>query len=47
MPLGVIKIDDNKIAAPPRAAMKESMESLIHHFKVCFSLLRNRSSDLS
>lgn len=34
MPEGVIKTDDNKITPPPRAAMKESMESLIHHFKV-------------
>lgn len=30
MPLGV---DDNKLASPPRASTKESMESLIHHFK--------------
>lgn len=35
MPPGAIKTDDNKITPPPRAAMKESMESLIHHFKVC------------
>lgn len=34
MPEGVIKTDDNKITPPPRAAMKESMESLIHHFKI-------------
>ncbi|KAF7976208.1 hypothetical protein HWV62_7396 [Athelia sp. TMB] len=34
MPLGVIKVDDNKITPPPRASMKESMESLIHHFKL-------------
>ncbi|KIM89147.1 hypothetical protein PILCRDRAFT_84917 [Piloderma croceum F 1598] len=33
MPLGVIKVDDNKLVPPPRASMKESMESLIHHFK--------------
>ena len=34
MPEGAIKTDDNKIVPPPRAAMKESMESLIHHFKL-------------
>lgn len=34
MPLGVIKVDDNKLVPPPRASMKESMESLIHHFKL-------------
>lgn len=34
MPLGAIKIDDNKLVPPPRASMKESMESLIHHFKL-------------
>lgn len=34
MPAGAIKTDDNKIVPPPRAAMKESMESLIHHFKL-------------
>lgn len=34
MPTGVIKVDDNKLAPPPRASMKESMEALIHHFKV-------------
>lgn len=34
MPPGQYKVDDHKIASPPRAAMKESMESLIHHFKL-------------
>jgi NADH dehydrogenase (ubiquinone) Fe-S protein 2 len=34
MPTGAIKVDDFKIVPPPRATMKESMESLIHHFKV-------------
>lgn len=34
MPPGAIKIDDHKIVPPPRAMMKESMESLIHHFKL-------------
>jgi NADH dehydrogenase (ubiquinone) Fe-S protein 2 len=33
MPTGAIKVDDHKIVPPPRASMKESMESLIHHFK--------------
>ncbi|MDX8392592.1 MAG: NADH-quinone oxidoreductase subunit D [Mariprofundaceae bacterium] len=30
---GPIKIDDYKLTSPPRAAMKEDMEALIHHFK--------------
>ncbi|TFY68601.1 hypothetical protein EVJ58_g919 [Rhodofomes roseus] len=34
MPTGAVKVDDYKIATPPRASMKESMESLIHHFKL-------------
>lgn len=34
MPTGAVKVDDNKIVPPPRASMKESMEALIHHFKV-------------
>jgi hypothetical protein len=34
MPPGAIKVDDHKIVPPPRAMMKESMESLIHHFKL-------------
>ncbi|KAG1747708.1 NADH-quinone oxidoreductase [Suillus lakei] len=34
MPTGVTKIDDNKLVPPPRASMKESMEALIHHFKL-------------
>ncbi|GJJ13128.1 NADH:ubiquinone oxidoreductase 49kD subunit [Clathrus columnatus] len=34
MPTGVIKVDDHKLVPPPRAMMKESMESLIHHFKL-------------
>ncbi|PPQ69663.1 hypothetical protein CVT26_001532 [Gymnopilus dilepis] len=34
MPTGVIKVDDHKLVPPPRAMMKESMESLIHHFKI-------------
>jgi len=34
MPLGPIKIEDNKITAPSRQTMKTSMESLINHFKL-------------
>lgn len=34
MPTGAYKVDDYKISPPPRAAMKENMESLIHHFKL-------------
>uniref|UniRef100_A0A0N5BGD0 Complex I-49kD n=1 Tax=Strongyloides papillosus TaxID=174720 RepID=A0A0N5BGD0_STREA len=33
MPAGEIKVDDNKVVPPKRAEMKDSMESLIHHFK--------------
>ena len=31
---GPVKIADHKIAPPPRAEMKRSMEALIHHFKL-------------
>ncbi|HUW80567.1 MAG TPA: NADH-quinone oxidoreductase subunit D [Acidocella sp.] len=31
---GPIKMQDHKISPPPRAAMKHSMEALIHHFKL-------------
>ena len=34
MPLGPIKLDDHKITSPSRLDMKQSMESLIHHFKL-------------
>ena len=34
MPTGPVKVDDNKITPPSRATMKQSMESLIHHFKL-------------
>ncbi len=34
MPQGEIKTDDRKITPPSRKEMKESMESLIHHFKL-------------
>nr|YP_010394352.1 NADH dehydrogenase subunit 7 [Phytophthora kernoviae]UXG56202.1 NADH dehydrogenase subunit 7 [Phytophthora kernoviae]DAZ88360.1 TPA_asm: NADH dehydrogenase subunit 7 [Phytophthora kernoviae]DAZ88793.1 TPA_asm: NADH dehydrogenase subunit 7 [Phytophthora kernoviae] len=33
MPNGPIKLDDKKITNPNRAQIKNSMESLIHHFK--------------
>ena len=31
---GPVKTDDYKVAPPPRAEMKQSMEALIHHFKL-------------
>ncbi|PVD27609.1 hypothetical protein C0Q70_12773 [Pomacea canaliculata] len=34
MPPGEVKVDDNKITPPRRAEMKNSMEALIHHFKL-------------
>ena len=34
IPVGAIKSDDNKITPPSRTEMKQSMESLIHHFKM-------------
>ena len=34
MPTGTVKVDDAKITPPSSAAMKQSMESLIHHFKL-------------
>jgi NADH dehydrogenase (ubiquinone) Fe-S protein 2 len=34
MPTGLIKSDDRKISPPSRAQMKQSMESVIHHFKL-------------
>lgn len=34
MPSGPIKTEDRKISPPPRAEMKNSMEALIHHFKL-------------
>jgi NADH dehydrogenase (ubiquinone) Fe-S protein 2 len=34
MPLGAIKVDNNKISTPSKLYMKQSMESLIHHFKL-------------
>ena len=34
MPEGVVKMDDRKLTPPSRVQMKQSMESLIHHFKL-------------
>ena len=34
LPTGIIKVDDKKITPPSRMEMKDSMESLIHHFKL-------------
>jgi len=34
LPGGPVKVNDRKIAPPPRAEMKRSMEALIHHFKL-------------
>jgi len=34
IPMGIIKADDGKVSPPSRGQMKESMESLIHHFKL-------------
>ncbi|HNS44936.1 MAG TPA: NADH-quinone oxidoreductase subunit D [Alphaproteobacteria bacterium] len=34
MPEGPVKVNDYKVSPPPRAEMKESMEALIHHFKL-------------
>lgn len=34
LPTGPINIDDPKIVPPSRAIMKQSMEALIHHFKL-------------
>ena len=34
IPNGPIKVDNNKISTPSKSYMKNSMESLIHHFKL-------------
>jgi len=34
MPGGHVTVNDRKVAPPPRAEMKHSMEALIHHFKL-------------
>jgi NADH:ubiquinone oxidoreductase subunit D len=44
--LSSVKADDYKIVTPPRAFMKYSMESLIHHFKLyseCYSLVEGEN----
>lgn len=34
MPTGAIKVDNQKIVPPSRLQLKQSMEALIHHFKL-------------
>ncbi|MGH7091705.1 MAG: NADH-quinone oxidoreductase subunit D, partial [Stellaceae bacterium] len=34
MPPGPVAVNDRKVAPPPRGEMKQSMEALIHHFKL-------------
>ena len=34
MPPGDYRIQDKKVTPPPRARIDESMEALIHHFKI-------------
>lgn len=34
IPKGLVKLNDNKLFPPSRFFMKQSMESLIHHFKL-------------
>ncbi|KAK5650560.1 hypothetical protein RI129_001589 [Pyrocoelia pectoralis] len=34
MPEGEVKVDDGKISPPSRLEMKQSMEAVIHHFKI-------------
>jgi NADH-quinone oxidoreductase subunit D len=34
MPQGDYRVDDRKVTPPPRARIDESMEALIHHFKL-------------
>ena len=34
MPEGYVRSNDYKVTPPPRAEMKNSMEALIHHFKL-------------
>ncbi len=34
MPKGDYRVDDRKVTPPPRARIDESMEALIHHFKI-------------
>ena len=34
IPKGPIKTEDGKISPPPKKELKQSMEALIHHFKL-------------
>ena len=34
IPSGPVMIEDNKITPPKRSEMKNSMEAIIHHFKL-------------
>jgi NADH-quinone oxidoreductase subunit D len=34
MPKGDYRVDDRKVTPPPRARIDQSMEALIHHFKL-------------
>ena len=34
MPVGDYRVQDRKVTPPPRARIDESMEALIHHFKI-------------
>jgi NADH:ubiquinone oxidoreductase subunit D len=34
MPAGLVKVSDKKITPPSRKELKNSMEALIHHFKL-------------
>ena len=34
IPNGLIKSNDNKLSPPTKADLKQSMEALIHHFKI-------------
>jgi len=46
IPNGLIKTDDNKLCPPSRTEIKESMEALIHHFKIYtngFSIVSNET----
>lgn len=44
MPSGMIKADDRKLDPPARSRMKQSMESLIHHFKLYTESVSVRAS---
>ena len=40
MPKGIVKSQDGKITPPPKKEIKESMEALIHHFKLFTEVYR-------